>query len=248
MELAGKFGIVTGAATGMGRASALAMARQGATLLLVGRRVAPLEAVQREIETLGGRAFTRSADVSIRSEIRDAINDAVDRFGHLDLAFNNAGGHSDFKSIEKTSEDEADWVIDLNFKGVYWGVKYQVEHMLANGGGAIVNNASIFGLKGIAGIAHYVASKHAVVGLTRAVALECAKDGVRINAICPGGTETPNFLRVTDGDVHAMDSLVAMGRIGQAEEIANAVVWLMSKRASYVTGAVLSIDGGMSAG
>jgi NAD(P)-dependent dehydrogenase (short-subunit alcohol dehydrogenase family) len=126
-------------------------------------------------------------------------------------------------------------------------MKFQVAHMLRAGGGCIVNNASIFGLKGMAGIAHYVASKHAVVGLTRSAALEYAKAGVRVNAVCPGGTETPNFLRVTGGDAHAMDGIVPMGRIARPEEVAEAVVWLMSAASAYVTGAVLSVDGGMSA-
>ncbi|MFC0303909.1 SDR family NAD(P)-dependent oxidoreductase [Rhizorhabdus histidinilytica] len=248
MELAGKSGLVTGAGSGMGRAAALAMACEGARLLLVGRRREPLEAVREEIAGFGGEALVLPADISVRSGMRAVVDHAAAAFGRLDLAFNNAGGHADFKPIEQTPEEEAEWVIDLNFKAVYWGVKYQVEHMIRNGGGAVVNNASVFGLKGMPGIAHYVASKFAVVGLTRSVALECAKSGVRINAICPGGTETPNFLRVTGGSAHAMDDLVAMGRIGQPAEVAEAVLWLMSPRASYVTGAVLSVDGGMAAG
>lgn len=248
MELAGKYGLVTGAGTGMGRAAALAMAREGAALLLVGRRAEPLESVAREIAAMGGTAFAWPADVTIREAMRGAVEEAVRRFGRLDLAFNNAGGHADFKPIDQTPEAEGDWVIDLNFKAVYWGVKYQVAAMRAGGGGVIVNNASVFGLKAMPGIAHYVASKFAVVGLTRAVALEGAGAGIRVNAVCPGGTETPNFLKVTGGDAHAMDDVVPMGRIGQPAEVAEAVVWLMSPRAAYVTGATLSVDGGMSAG
>ncbi|GHA02105.1 SDR family NAD(P)-dependent oxidoreductase [Novosphingobium arvoryzae] len=248
MDLQGKIGIVTGAGTGMGRASALAMAQAGATVVLVGRRPEPLESVKAEIEAAGGTAHAHPADVLDRLAIKGAIEAAVSRFGRLDLAFNNAGGHNDFKPIDQTPEDEAEWVIDLNFKAVYWGVKYQVEQMLRTGGGIIVNNASIFGLKGSAGIAHYVASKHAVVGLTKAVSLEYAKQGIRVNAVCPGGTETPNFLRVTDGDAHIMDGVVPMGRIGRPSEVAEAVVWLMSERSAYVTGSTLSVDGGLIAG
>ncbi|MCP5379859.1 MAG: SDR family oxidoreductase [Novosphingobium sp.] len=248
MELIGKYGIVTGGGTGMGRAAALAMAREGATLLLVGRRMAPLEDTCREIEMSGGKAFAYSADVSVREELQAAVAEVVSRFGRLDLAFNNAGGHADFKPIHEIPDEEAEWVIDLNFKATYWGVKYQVEAMAATGGGVIVNNASIFGLKAMPGLSHYVASKFAVVGLTKAAALDGAKMGIRVNAVCPGGTHTPNFLKVTGGDAHAMDDIVPMGRIGQPEEVGEAVAWLMSPRAAYATGATLSIDGGMSCG
>lgn len=247
MQLAGKIGMVTGAGSGMGRAAALAMAREGASLMLMGRREAPLQAVCREIADVGGVAAVYSVDVTVKSELRAAIAETVTRFGRLDLAFNNAGGHADMKPIHETPDDEAEWVIDLNFKSVYWGVRYQAETMLKSGGGVIVNNASIFGLKATRGIAHYVASKFAVVGLTKAVALEYAGLGIRVNAVCPGGTETPNFLRVTGGDAHAMDAVVPMGRIGQPDEVADAVAWLMSPSSKYVTGATICIDGGMSA-
>lgn len=248
MNLEGKTGIVTGAGSGMGKAAALRMAGCGARVVLVGRRAEPLEEVAHEIEAAGGKAAPMPADVTIREQLRDVVAKTVQRFSRLDLAFNNAGGHADFKPIDQTPDEEADWVIDLNFRAVYWGVKYQIAAMLRNKSGAIVNNASIFGLKAMPGIAHYVASKHAVTGLTRAVAMEYAKEGIRVNAVCPGGTETPNFLRVTGGDVHAMDDVVPMGRIGQPDEVAEAVVWLMSPHARYVTGACLSVDGGMSAG
>lgn len=248
LTLAGQAAMVTGAGSGMGRAAALAMARAGARVLLVGRRAEPLEAVAAEIAALGGKAIAYPADVSQRAGVRAAVDAAVKEFGALNLAFNNAGGHGDPASIEQVGEDEEDYYIDLNFRAVYWCVKYQVAQMRLQGGGAIVNNASIFGLKGMGGIAYYAASKFAVVGLTKSVALECAADGIRINAVAPGGTETPNFLRVMNGDAHAMDAMVPMGRIGQPDEVADAVVWLLSPQAGYVTGSVLSIDGGLSAG
>jgi len=242
--LAGQAGMVTGAGSGMGRAAALAMARAGARVLLVGRRAEPLEAVAAEIAVLGGKAVVFPADVSTRAGVRSAVDAAVATFGGLDLAFNNAGGHGDPASIEQVSEDEEDYYINLNFRSVYWCVKYQVAAMKPRGGGAIVNNASIFGLKGMGGIAYYAASKFAVVGLTKSVALECAKDGIRINAVAPGGTETPNFLRVMNGDAHAMDAMVPMGRIGQPREVADAVVWLLSPQASYTTMALVDVSGG----
>ncbi len=245
--LEGKIGLVTGGGSGMGRATALAMARAGASVMLVGRRAALLQAVVDEIAALGGRAALYAGDVTQRGVCRDMVRQCVTVLGGLDLAFNNAGGHGDPMPIEATDEDEEDHYLALNFNAVYWGVKYQVAQMRQSGGGVIVNNASIFGLKAMAGLAHYTAAKFGVIGLTKAVALEGASAGIRVNAVAPGGTETPNFMRVM-GDAHAMDSMVPMGRIGQPDEVANTVVWLMSDQASYVTGAVLSVDGGLSAG
>ncbi len=230
----------------MGRAAALALAREGAHVVLAGRGEDKLVAVRDEIVNAGGRADIRVADVSRRDDNQALVSFIESRFGRLDFAFNNAGGHADFKPIDQTPVEESEWVIDLNFKGVYYGVKYQVEAMLRSGGGAIVNNASIFGLRGMNGIAHYVASKHAVVGLTCAVAKEYAERNIRVNAVCPGATETPNYMRSTNGDVHLLDDLIPMRRIGQPHEVADAVVWLLSAKAAYVTGATLSVDGGMT--
>lgn len=245
--LDGKAGIVTGGGTGMGRATALAMAAEGAHVLLIGRRPAPLENVAQQIRSTGRRAEILVGDVTDRNVCRDAVVRCVAAFGRLDLAFNNAGGHGNPVPIDQVPEAEEDHFIGLNFNAVYWGVKYQVSHMRASGGGVIVNNASIFGLKAMAGLSYYTAAKFGVVGLTKAVALETADAGIRVNAVAPGGTETPNFLRIMQ-DSHAMDAAIPMGRIGQPSEVARAVVWLMSEQASYVTGSVLSVDGGLSAG
>ncbi|KVF69630.1 short-chain dehydrogenase [Burkholderia sp. FL-7-2-10-S1-D7] len=246
MLMDNKVGLVTGAGSGMGRAAALALAREGAIVILAGRGEDKLAAVKKEVEAAGGVAEIKPADVSRREDNDALVAFAEARFGRLDFAFNNAGGHADFKPIDQTSVEEAEWVIDLNFKGVYYGVKYQTEAMLRAGGGAIVNNASIFGLRGMDGIAHYVASKHAVVGLTRAVAKEYAQRNIRVNAVCPGATQTPNYMRSTGGDVHLLDDAIPMRRLAQPEEVAQAVVFLLSGQGSYVTGAVLSVDGGMS--
>lgn len=248
MLLKDKIGVVTGGGSGMGRAAALAMAREGAVVVLAGRTLAKLQAVCGEIKSAGGQAMPVQTDVTRREEIRHLITTVEQKFGRLDLAFNNAGGHADIKPIDRTDDEESEWVIDLNFKAVYYGVKYQVESMLKSGGGSIVNNSSIFGLKGMPGIAHYTACKFAVVGLTRAVALECATRNIRVNAVCPGATETPNFFSSTGGDAHAFDEYIPMRRIGQPHEVAEAVVWLLSGKAAYVTGSVLSVDGGMFAG
>jgi NAD(P)-dependent dehydrogenase (short-subunit alcohol dehydrogenase family) len=248
MLLENKIGVVTGGGSGMGRAAAIAMAREGAAVVLAGRTRDKLEAVCREIETTGGQAVAKPTDLTQRSQIKALMDFVKGRFGRLDLAFNNAGGHSDFKPIDKTSEDESEWVIDLNLKGVYYCAKYEIELMLNNGGGSIVNNSSIFGLKAMPGIAHYVACKFGVIGLTRALALEYADKNIRVNAVCPGATQTPNYMRTSGGDIHAYDDYIPMHRLGQPEEVAEAVVWLMSEKAGYATGAILSVDGGMFAG
>lgn len=247
MSMNGKVGLVTGGGSGMGRAAALALVADGATVVLAGRTEARLASVRDEIVAAGGKAEIRVMDAARRADNQALVEFVEARFGRLDFAFNNAGGHADFKPIDQTPVEESEWVIDLNFKGVYYGVKYQVEAMLRGGGGAIVNNASIFGLRGMDGIAHYVAAKHAVVGLTKAVAKEVAGRNIRINAVCPGATETPNYMRSTGGDVHLLDDMIPMRRIGQPQEVAQAVLYLLSGRSAYVTGAVLAVDGGMSA-
>lgn len=247
MSMQDKVGLVTGGGSGMGRAAAIALAAQGATVVLAGRTEDKLAAVRDEIIEAGGKAGTCVMDAARRADNEALVRFVVSRFGRLDFAFNNAGGHADFKPIDQTPVEESEWVIDLNFKGVYYGVKYQVEAMLRTGGGAIVNNASIFGLRGMNGIAHYVAAKHAVVGLTKAVAKEYADRNIRINAVCPGATETPNYMRSTGGDVHLLDDMIPMRRIGQPQEVAEAVLYLLSPKSAYVTGAVLSVDGGMTA-
>jgi NAD(P)-dependent dehydrogenase (short-subunit alcohol dehydrogenase family) len=188
-----------------------------------------------------------AGDVTLRETCRAMARQCVQEFGALDLAFNNAGGHGLPAPIDQVDEAEEDQYLTLNLNAVYWGLKYQVAHMRQAGRGVIVNNASIFGLKAMGGLTYYTAAKFGVVGLTKAVALECADAGIRVNAVAPGGTETPNFLRIM-GDSHAMDESIPMRRIGQPGEVADAVVWLMSDQASYVTGTVLSVDGGLSAG
>ncbi len=214
MLMKGKIGLVTGGGSGMGRAAALALAREGAHVVLAGRSEEKLAAVRDEIFRSAGQAEIRITDTSRRENNEQLVAFIESRFGRLDFAFNNAGGHADFKPIDQTSVDESEWVIDLNFKGVYYGVKYQVEAMLRHGGGAIVNNASIFGLRGMNGIAHYVASKHAVVGLTKAVAKEYADQGNGINGVVPGWTQPPNSMRSANADVHLLDDMIPMQRIG----------------------------------
>ena len=246
MRMQDKVGLVTGGGSGIGRATALALAREGARVVLMGRDENKLVAVRGEIHITGGSADIHPGDASRREDNANIVAFIEERYGRLDFAFNNAGGHADFKPISQTSVEESEWVIDLNFKGVYYAVKYQIEAMLRHGKGAIVNNASIFGLRGTAGIAHYVASKHAVVGLTRAVAKEYGRQNIRVNAVCPGATETPNFLRCATGHIQALEDTIPLGRVAQPPDVAEAVLWLLSDQARYVTGTTLSVDGGKS--
>lgn len=245
---AGKVAVITGGGSGIGRAVALKLAGQGATIVVNGRDPDKLEAVAEEIVQANGTAVVRPGDISQRDEIRAIMHGIGKDLGSIDLAFNNAGGHADFKPLHTIPDDESEWVIDLNFKAVYYCMVEQLKWMARQGSGAIVNTASIFGLKGVGGIPHYVAAKHAVIGLTRSAAIDYAGQGIRINAVCPGATETPNLLRVTNGDVHAFDSMIPQGRLAQPGEIADAVDWLLSDEARYVTGATISVDGGMAAG
>ncbi len=248
MVFANRIALVTGAGSGIGRAVSRMLAAEGATVVLVGRDRAKLEHVAGECAASGGEAVVRPADVTQRGAIEAVVDGIGETWGRLDLAVNNAGGHGDFKPLHETPVEECEWVFDLNLKAVFYGMRAEIALMLRQGCGAIVNTASIFGIKGVAGIAHYVAAKHAVVGMTRAAALDYARTGIRINAVSPGATETPNLLRVTGGDAHALDGMIPAGRVGQPEDIAGLVRWLLSDEARYVTGANLSVDGGMSAG
>lgn len=248
MRFSGKIAVVTGAATGIGEATSLALAAEGATVILAGRRAALLEALAVRITAAGGTAQARPTDVTNRHDLEALHAEIEAQHGRLDLAVNNAGGHNDFQPLHQTSPEESDWVFNLNLIAVYNGLRPQVALMLKSGGGAIVNTASIFGLKGVAGIAHYVAAKHGVIGLTRAAALDYASSNIRINAICPGATETPNLLRVTHGDKDALNGLIPMGHLGHPQDMASLALYLLSSEARYITGSTFSADGGMSAG
>lgn len=243
----GKVVLVTGGASGMGRDVCLALAAQGARLVIGNRGAEAGQALLEEIRGLGGQALFRPTDVSRPEECEALVTMAMDSHGRLDGAFNNAGLQRAFNPVHATPITDLGEVIDINLKGVLYMMKYETAAMLASGGGAIVNNASIFGLKAMPETACYVASKHGIVGATRAVALDYAGLGIRVNAVCPGPIKTPSFDRVTGGDDHLYDEGVPMRRIGQPAEVTAAVLWLLSEQASYVTGTLLSVDGGMSA-
>ncbi|EXF45039.1 short chain dehydrogenase [Pseudomonas sp. BAY1663] len=239
--------IVTGGASGMGRDVCLALAAEGACLVIGNRNAEAGQALLRQIRAGGGQALFLPTDVSRPEDCEALVALAMDSHGRLDGAFNNAGLQRAFNAIHATPIADLSEVIDINLKGMLYMMKYETAAMLASGGGSIVNNASIFGLKAMPETAYYVASKHGIVGATRAVALDYASQGIRVNAVCPGPVKTPSFDRVTGGDDHLYDNGVPMRRIGQPEEITAAVLWLLSDQASYVTGTTLSVDGGMAA-
>jgi NAD(P)-dependent dehydrogenase (short-subunit alcohol dehydrogenase family) len=245
--LEGKAALVTGGGSGLGRASAMALARAGASVTVAdvdehgGKETAALVS-----EEAGGDADFVRADVTQADEVEAMVDQAVARWGHLDCALNNAGTTGVSAPTADYTLEDWNRAIALNLTGVFLCLKYELPAMLERGG-AIVNMASGAGLVGFPGLPAYVASKHGVVGLTRAAALEYASQGVRINAICPGSTRTPMLEGFMGGDEQVermMTRAVPLGRLGRPEEIADAVVWLCSDAASFVVGHALAVDGG----
>jgi NAD(P)-dependent dehydrogenase (short-subunit alcohol dehydrogenase family) len=245
--LTGKVGVVTGGGSGIGKATALAMARAGAALVIGNRDAAKGEEFVGLIRQAGGRVVLQKTDVSRPADVRGLVERAVQEFGRLDLAFNNAGVDGQQVPLHQQDVEQASSLFDVNIKGVFYCMKYEIEQMLRTGGGSIVNTSSIFGLNGYPGWSLYVATKHAVTGMTKAAALDYARQNVRVKAVGPGPVETPLLAKGTGGDPHSYAAFVPMGRIGQPEEIADAVVWLLSDAARYVTGHTLPVDGGVCA-
>lgn len=239
--------IVTGGGSGMGRDACLALADAGARVVIGNRSPQAGAELLEEIRARGGQALFRVTDVSRPQDCEALVDLALQHHGRVDGAFNNAGLQRDFLAVHEAPVEDLSDIVDINLKGVLYMMKYEAAAMLRSGGGSIVNNASIFGLKAMPGTACYVASKHGIVGATRAAALDYARQGIRVNAVCPGPIKTPSFDRVTGGDDHLYDDGVPMHRIGGPGEVTAAVLWLLSGLASYVTGTALSVDGGMSA-
>lgn len=239
--------LVTGGGSGMGRDVCLNLACKGARIVLGNRNAQAGQSVVAEITSAGGQAAFKETNISSATDCEALVQFAIETYGRLDAAFNNSGIQREFGPMHETSIEDISDTIDVNLKGVLYLMKYESAAMLKNGGGSIVNNASIFGLKGMPNTPEYIASKHGIVGATRAVALDYARHNIRVNAVCPGPIKTPGYDRVTGGDDHMYDDGVPMHRIGRAEEVTCAVIWLLSEQASYVTGTALSVDGGMSA-
>jgi NAD(P)-dependent dehydrogenase (short-subunit alcohol dehydrogenase family) len=242
----GKIVLVTGGTSGIGKATALAFARAGAKVVLTGRREKEGKEVVGEIERAGGVAAFFRADFSKEDEVQAAVNFVVATFGRLDVAFNNAGLES-VVPLSEITEEKYRAVFDINVWGVLSAMKHEVAAMLKTGGGAIVNTSSTFGHVGAAQVTIYVGSKHAVEGMTKCVALEFAKQNIRVNTISPAAIETDMIDRFAGKEGAARDALVAMhpvGRLGKSEEIAAAVLYLCSDAAKFTTGTSLKVDGG----
>jgi NAD(P)-dependent dehydrogenase (short-subunit alcohol dehydrogenase family) len=250
MMLKDKVALVTGGTSGIGRATAIAYAQQQAKVVVVGRRIDEGEETVRLIKEAGGEAIFVQADVTKEADVQAMVDKAVGVFGRLDIAFNNAGTVGENPSLIEQTEAEYDRTMNVNVKGVWLSMKYEITQMLKQGSGAIVNTASANGVIGLPGVPLYTASKHAVVGLTKAAALQYAKAGIRINVVAPAVIETDMFEAATGGQDEAkayITGLHPIGRIGTPLEVANAVLFLLSDLASFTTGETLMVDGGFVA-
>ena len=247
--LEGRVAIVTGGGSGIGRASALALAKSGARLVIGNRSEDAGEETVRQISDGGGEAVFQKTDVSEEGDVQALVKRAVDEFGRLDLAFNNAGVTGEDAPLAEQTAENFDFTFAVNVRGVFLCMKYEIEQMLEGGeGGRIVNNISINGFKNVfPGQGIYTASKHAVIGLTQAAAMEYAEQGIRVNAVAPGPIRTDMLEEAGEETIQQVSGSLPTGRIGNPEEIAEAVLWLCSDGASFVSGHTLVVDGGFLA-
>jgi NAD(P)-dependent dehydrogenase (short-subunit alcohol dehydrogenase family) len=244
MMLKDKVALVTGGTSGIGRATAIAYTQQQAKVVVVGRRMDEGEETVRLIKEAGGEAIFVQEDVTKEADVEAMVDKAVGVFGRLDIAFNNAGTIGENPSLIEQTEAEYDGTMNVNVKGVWLSMKYEIAQMLKQGSGAIVYMASAVGVVALPNILLYTAGKHAVVGLTKAAALQYAKAGIRINGVAPGSIKTDLFEAATDEAKAYLAGLHPIGRAGTRLEVANAVLFLSSEMASFITGEMLMIDGG----
>jgi NAD(P)-dependent dehydrogenase (short-subunit alcohol dehydrogenase family) len=241
--------LITGALTGIGRAAAVAFAKQDAKVVVAGRRDEAGNALAEELRSLGSEAEFIKADVRNEGDVRALVDQTVERFGRLDVAVNNAGTEGQVGPITDQTADTYAATFDTNVLGVILSMKYEVRAMEAQGSGSIINISSTYGHEGAAGASVYVGSKHAVEGISKSVALEIAKSGIRVNVVAPGPTDTGMLTRFTGTPENKADLVanVPMERMGHSQELADAIVFIASDEASYITGTVLNVDGGLTA-
>jgi NAD(P)-dependent dehydrogenase (short-subunit alcohol dehydrogenase family) len=248
-DLQGRVAIITGGTTGIGRDAAVLFAEAGAKVVVAGRREKEGAETMELLRKAGGEGIFVKTDVSKSADVQHLVRKTVEKYGRVDCLFNNAGIEGVWAPIIEQREEDFEQVIAINLTGVWTCMKYVIPHMLKQGGGTIVNMSSVAGLMGAPGAAAYVASKHAVIGLTKSAALEYAANNIRVNAVCPAVIETPMGERIFGGE--RRDMAVAMhpvGRFGRPREIAEAVLWMCSDKSSFMTGHELVVDGGLLTG
>ena len=241
-----KVAFITGAASGIGRATAVAFAGEGARGAILDRTKDALADTAAAVEAAGGEVLAIACDVSDPDQVETAVARTVERFGRLDIAFNNAGVENKAAPVHEIDLAEWDRILSVNLRGLFTCMKHELAQMVAQGSGVVINTSSGAGIRGVAGGAAYAASKHAIIGLTRSAALDYATQNIRVNAVLPGNIETPMMDRFTGGDIQKAIDLEPVGRLGKPQEIAEAVLWMASDLRGFVTGAATVVDGGWS--
>jgi NAD(P)-dependent dehydrogenase (short-subunit alcohol dehydrogenase family) len=242
----GKTAFITGAASGIGRATAVAFAAEGARVVVTDRVEAALQETAGYVKEAGGEVLAIACDVSKPEEIEAAVAQAVNTFGRIDCAFNNAGVENKATPLHEIELEEWDRILSINLRGTFVCMKHEIAQMVRQDGGVVVNTSSGAGIRGVAGGASYAASKHAMIGMTKSAALDYAKQNIRVNCVLPGNIATPMMDRFTGGDIQKAIDLEPVGRLGKPEEIAEAVLWMCSDLGGFVTGASIVVDGGWS--
>jgi NAD(P)-dependent dehydrogenase (short-subunit alcohol dehydrogenase family) len=242
----GKTAFITGAASGIGRATAVAFAAEGARVVVTDRVEAALQETAEYVKESGGEVLAIACDVSKPEEIEAAVAQAVNTFGRIDCAFNNAGVENKATPLHEIELEEWDRILSINLRGTFVCMKHEIAQMVRQGSGVVVNTSSGAGIRGVAGGASYAASKHAMIGMTKSAALDYAKQNIRVNCVLPGNIATPMMDRFTGGDIQKAIDLEPVGRLGKPEKIAEAVLWMCSDLGGFVTGASIVVDGGWS--